>query len=217
MGRCRIKRLGTMTQLEFFQNALANSVEILINTEAHVISHLKWLIEQKRNAIEKMAKGNVFNSDDICKFDDWEQVGIPHNAEIKVVAVDSEFRNYDIVSRLKSADRDWFNNVFSINVIFMRDPEPILKSKAKMTDNEKSILKRMVDYYNLKEYNPSGEKLLRLNRDLKELKHKYNMAFKYQWNYGFNEIIDKDILKYGIRSDNVTITKSRKNEDEDDD
>ena len=89
-----------MTQLEFFQNALANSVEILLNTEAHVISHLKWLIEQKRDAIEKMAKGNVFNSDDICRFDSWEQTGIPHNVELKVVAVDSEFRDYDIIEKI---------------------------------------------------------------------------------------------------------------------
>ena len=206
-----------MTQLEFFQNALANSVEILLNTEAHVISHLKWLIEQKRDAIEKMAKGNVFNSDDICRFDSWEQTGIPHNVELKVVAVDSEFRDYDIIEKLKSSDRNWFRNLFQIKVVFLRNPEDVLKSKAKLTDTEKSILKQMVDYYNLKEYQPKGEKLLRLNRDLKDLKHKYNMAFKYEWSYGFNEALDKDILKYGLRTGRVTITKPRKDEDEEDD
>ena len=203
-----------MTQLEFFQNALANSAEVLLNYEAHVISHLKWIVEQKRDAIEKMSKGNVFNSDDICDFKDWEQEGIPHNTEFKVVAVDSEINTYSIVSMLKSTDRNLFKNLFQINVVFLRNPEDVLKSKAKLTNDEKIILKQMVGYYTLKEYRKDGENLIRLNRGLRYLKHKYNMAFRYEWSYGFNEAIDKNLLTRGLRIDSVTITKPRKDDDE---
>ena len=205
-----------MKQIEFFQNALANSVEILLNTETHVQAHLKWLIESKRCAIEKMAMGNVFNSDALCDYDEWEQRGLEHDTDMKVVAVFSAFSNYDLIGKLKSREKNWITNLFEIKVVFMRDPEPILKSKAKLTEMEKGILKDMSNYYQLKVYQPDGEKVLKLNQDLKYLKHKYNMAFSYSWCYGFDDILDKDFLSYGIRAKKLSITK-RRNDDDDDD
>ena len=134
-----------MNQLEFFQEALTNSVEILINTEAHVMSHLKWIAEEKRAAVEKMAKGKIFNYDDIGSPDDPEQSGIEHNVDMKVVAVNSQLNEYNIIRALKCSNRSWLDSLFSINVVFLRDPEPLLKSKAKLTVREANILKKMSD------------------------------------------------------------------------
>lgn len=202
-----------MKQIEFFQNALANSVEILLNAEAHVQSHLKWLIESKRQAIEYMAKGNVFNSDDICDFEELSQRGIEHNVEMKAVAIFSEPYSIDIISRLKYRERNWFSNLFDIKVVFLRDPGPILASKAKLTKEEKKILKVLLDYYQDDRKYPNGQKILDLSHSLWILKHKYNMAFFYSWSYGFNEVLDKDFLLPGIRVNNTVITKRRNNQE----
>ena len=205
-----------MKQIEFFQNALANSVEILLNTEAQVQSHLKWLIESKRQAIENMAKGNVFNSDDICDFEDFGQRGIEHNVEMKAVAIFSEPCDRDIISRLKYRERNWFSNLFDIKVVFLRDPGPILASRAKLTKEEKKILKDLLDYYQDDRKYPNGQKILDLSRSLSYLKHKYNMAFYYSWSYGFKEVLDKDFLLPGIRVNNTAITKRRNNQEVED-
>ena len=198
-----------MKQIDFFQNALANSVEILLNTEAQVQSHLKWLIESKRQAIENMAKGNVFNSDDICDFEDFRQRDIEHNVEMKAVAIFSEPCSSDIISRLKCRERNWFSNLFDIKVVFLRDPGPILASRAKLTKEEKKILKVLLDYYQNDRKYPNGQQILDLSHSLWCLKHKYNMAFYCSWSYGFNEVLDKDFLLHGLRVDNTSITKRR--------
>lgn len=203
-----------MKQVEFFQNALANSVEILLNTEAQVRSHLTWLIESKRQAIENMAKGNVFNSDELCNFDKWDQQGIEHNVDMKVVAVTSVYSDYDIISSLKRRGKNWIEYLFEIKVVFMRDPAPVLSSKAKLTTEEKSILKWMNEYYREKIYEPDGDRIMELNRRLTGLKHKYNMAFTYEWKYDFNDIIDKDFLVYGLRANGLIITDRQEQDDD---
>ena len=181
-----------MKQVEFFQNALANSVEILLNTEAQVRSHLTWL----------------------SNFDKWGQQGIEHNVDMKVVAVTSVYSDYDIISSLKRRGKNWIEYLFEIKVVFMRDPAPVLSSKAKLTTEEKSILKRMNEYYSEKFYEPDGDSIMELNRRLTGLKHKYNMAFTYEWKYDFNDIIDKDFLVYGLRANGLSITARQKQDDD---
>lgn len=205
-----------MKQIELFQNALANSVETLINAEAQVRSHLKWLVEQKRIAIQRRSLGKVFNSDDICVQRQLPKIG--HNVKMKVVAIGSEIKRDLYADRFKCCGKyDYFYELFDINIFFMRNPAPILDSKSRLTDREKSILKSMLKYYELSYPEPDTEMLRQLSEELRMLKHGYNMVVRYQWGYNFNDILNEDILKEGLQANNVSITDSPGNDDDDDD
>lgn len=203
-----------MKQIELFQNALASSVETLINAEAQVRSHLKWLVEQKRIAIQRRSLGKVFNSDDICV--QRQQIG--HNVRMKVVAIGSEIKRDLYVDRFKCCGKyDYLSELFYINIFFMRNPAPLLDSKSRLTDREKSILKSMLKYYEFDYQEPDTEELRQLSNELRMLKHGYDMVVRHQWGYNFNDILNEDILKEGLQVNNVSITDSPGNDDDDDD
>lgn len=192
-----------MKQIEFFQNALANSVETLINAEAQVMSHLDWLARQKRKAIIQMTSGEVFNTYDIFN----------HNKlstdEMKIVDVEVHLDNNDIVNRLRN-DNYYPDFLFFITVTFLCDPSKILNSKAKLTDKEESILKSMRRCYQLLDLAPEKD-LFGLNRQLIELKHGYDMVESASYYYRFNEIFDKDFIKRGLMVNGIKITKNSNN------
>lgn len=193
-----------MNQFEFFRNAFANSAELLLNTEAHMISHLKWIAETKRQAIEKMAYGNEFNSDDICDFSEWGAKGIPHDTMMKVVKVDVELIFYLLSDTLRCLDEQ----LFSIEVFFMCDPDTILKSKARLTKEEERVLKEMREYY-INGRDKDTEHLRELISDLEDLKPKYRICYNPIWSYGFEQIMEDDFLEEGLLANDVMITKKQ--------
>lgn len=198
-----------MTQLGFFQKALANSVEILLNTEAHVISHLRWLAESKRRAIAAVAIGKDFNSDDLCDYDMWEHSYLKSNTMMRVVGVVCDINSYYLVDALKSTQRGIFNSAMTLKVNFMRNPDEILQSKAELTADEKRYLKKMKHFYKNSEYNDYHEffEMQNTNRDLRNLKHHYNILLTQEWQYNFDDVLDDDFLSNGIRSERVTIVE----------
>lgn len=197
-----------MKQFEFFRNAFANSAELLLNTEAHMMSHLKWIAETKRQAVEKMAYGNEFNSDDICDFDDWDQKDIPHDTMMKVVKVKVGRTAYFLIDMLKSRRNDWGGELFDIEVFFMCDPDTILKSKARLTKEEERVLKEMRGYY-INGRDKDTSHLRELISDLKDLKHKYRICFDLTWSYGFDQIMEEDFLENGLLANGVVITRKQ--------
>lgn len=186
-----------MEQIDFFRNALANSVELLLNTEAHVRSHLNWIAETKRLAIESKLYGKAFNSDDICNYEDWEQKGIPRDTMMKVVNVEVYESVYDIISALKSRSKSWAGELFSVNVFFMCDPDTLLKSRARLTKEEERVLKEMRKFY-ISGRDGNARVLDELIRDLRGLKHKYEICFSLTWRYGFADIMKEDFLERGL-------------------
>ena len=196
-----------MKQIEFFQKALANSVEILLNTEAQVTSHLRWLAETKRLAIERATKDKEFNSDDICDYDEWSQANMARDKMMRVVGVGSALNDYNLVELLKARGRGLFGKTMTLYVFFMRNPDEILQSKAKLTPDEKTYLKKMKYYYDHRDHNGHQERseMSETNQSLRELKHKYNILLKLEWQYNFNDVISDNFLTKGIRAGNVTI------------
>lgn len=197
-----------MNQMELFKNALTRSVESLLNAEAQVRNHIRWLAETKRYNVEKLALNNIYNSDDICDFNTWTQKGIEHNANMKVVAVCAEMEDWNIIGKIKGREND-INDLFEIRILFLCDPRPNLSSKKKLTDIEKSILKKMLDKYERPSYGPSSDcrEIMDLNRSLNTLKHGYNMAFVGKWSFGLSEILSERFENIRLQIQNVTICK----------
>lgn len=196
-----------MRQLEFFQKALANSVEILLNTHAQVLSHLQWLAGSKSLAIEKATKDLEFNSDDLCDYDEWSQSNMARDTMMRVVGVKSYLNDFDLVGSLRSRSRGMFSKAMTLTVYFMRDPDEILKSKAKLTDDEKIYLKMMKHLYDNRERNDASDfqNMVETNRWLRDLKHKYNILLTLEWGFSFDDMISDDFMNNGIRTKRVTI------------
>lgn len=196
-----------MTQLGFFQKALANSVEILLNTEAHVISHLRWLAESKRMAIAAAAIGKDFNSDDICDYDKLAHSYLKRNTMMRVVGVMCDINCYELNGWFKSRERGMFH-AMTLKVNFMRNPDEILQSKAELTADEKRYLKKMKHFYENSEYNDYYfYEMQSTNINLCNLKHHYNILLTQEWQYNFDDVLDDDFLSNGIRSKRVTIVE----------
>lgn len=195
-----------MNQVELFRNALMRSVESLLNAETQVRSHIEWFAEMKRSKIEKAVLCKTFNSDDICDYYGWQRKDIEHNVEMKAVAVRTIKSDWGLISKLRSADSTT-DGLFDIRIVFLRNPRPILDSKVKLTDNEKSILKKMRDIYDspLGGKNADHEKLMRANIDLHELKHHYQMAFEGTWSFTLSDIIDEFFPNVRLKIRNESI------------
>lgn len=197
-----------MTQLGFFQKALANSVEILLNTEAHVLSHLQWLAESKRRAIAAAAIGKDFNSDDICDYDKLAHSYLKRNTMMRVVGVVCEINCDYLTEWFKSRKCEEAMNPMTLKVNFMQNPDEILQSKAELTADEKRYLKKMKNLYENSENNDYNfYEMLSTNIDLRNLKHHHNILLTQEWQYNFNDVLSDDFLSKGIRLKRVTIVE----------
>lgn len=178
---------------------LANAAERLLNAEAEVLSVLRWMADKKREAItEKVAK-STFKAKDLTS-SNWRVEYLNPEAEMKIVAVESKITDYFLTDFIRDVDTRRYSNLVTLSIYFMQDPDDYLKSKKKLTDAEKKILRELKEYYDVKYINRNdGNKMDKLNSELIALKHGISIVTYAEWEYSLDKLLSDNFLFSGLR------------------
>ena len=193
------------TNIKYNQQMLSNAVESLVNAEAAVMAHLKWIGEKKRLAVIDRIKDSTYKAYNLTS-GDWRERGIDPAAQMKPINVDVSFANHNIVNRVKENKKENWGGLITLSITFMQDPEVFLGSKKKLTDVEKKLLKDLKRIYDNGDihYN-RNEKICEINSTLRDLKHNINVVIYAQWSFTLDTILTTDFLLYGLRTDKIDL------------
>lgn len=187
-----------MDHIEFLQKGLADAANNLVNAESALQRYCRILANAKCLVIGKKLIGKDFKAIDIVDRTSWETDGIKLDAMMRATIVNADLQSCYSVSVVYEGP-----TMIKLTVTFQRDPDELLKSRARLTDAEKDILKEMRGYYRLEYAQPDDKTVKELNRKLKKLKHNYNMVCRLTWNYSFNDIINSGFLTNGICTNKI--------------
>lgn len=193
------------TNIKYNQQMLSNAVESLVNAEAAVMSHLKWIGEKKRLAVIDSIKDSTYKAYNLTS-GAWYEKGIDPAAQMKPINVDVSLANHNIVNRIKENKKENWGGLITLNITFMQDPETFLGSKRKLTDMEKKLLKDLKRIYDKSDihYN-RDEKAYEINSTLRDLKHNINVVIHAQWSFTLDTILTTDFLLYGLKTDKIDL------------
>ena len=148
-----------------------------------------------------MLIGNEYPAAALVSHDSWDGERCA-GASFKAVCV---YKNNYYYSDLKDAVCDGGDELFSITVVFMRDPNPLLANPALYTDKEKEYLQRFVKPYSVEDGKNQDKEQMeneldRCTWDLYRLKHKYYMKFELRWSFGLDDVTSPGFLTNGLRA-----------------
>lgn len=189
-----------------FQNALVSSCEKTLAGYNESLALLERIAKLKANAVKYKTLGIEYDCDVLISNSRWS--GDTYQAKkgykFKSVAIKTYLREYQTKSLFDGNGDDDYG-LFSLSILFLRDPSPILEKKD-LTSTEKDVLKQLAKEYNkdhdYKYYDPEKafERIHDLNYRLKEMKNKYDVTIELCWNFNFENITDSDFLTSGLRA-----------------
>ena len=194
-----------MTKLEMLQNALVSSCEKTLAGYNESLALLERIAKLKANAVKYKTLGVEYDCDALISNSRWN--GDSYSAKkgytFKSVAIKTSLREYQTKYLFDGNGDD--NGLFSLSILFLRDPSPILEKKD-LTSTEKDVLKQLAKEYNkdhdYQYYDPEKafERIHDLNYRLKEMKNKHDVTIELCWNFNFEDITDSDFLTSGLRA-----------------
>ena len=195
-----------MTELKMFQNALVSSCEKTFAGYNESLALLERIAKLKANAVKHKTLGVEYDCDALISNSRWNGDSYPTKKghKFKSVAIKTYSREYHTRS-LFEGNGDGAYGLFSLSILFLRDPSPILEKKD-LTSTEKDVLKQLAKEYNkdhdYQYYDPEKafERIHDLNYRLKEMKNKYDVTIELCWNFNFEDITDSDFLTSGLRA-----------------
>lgn len=185
--------------MKFYQNALSESAKMLINSEAQIKSHVNQLGKLRAESLGKQIIGKEFPVDALlesCKDcqGEYEKVGY------KAVHVDADFNSWNLLDSIRNN-----SSILTISVVFVRDPDVILKSNIKLTDLEKKLLRKLRRYYAvspgrnsrwftcLDVANPGDQ--------LPDLRNSIHAVIRLYWKCSLEQLLSEDFLTRGIKAE----------------
>jgi hypothetical protein len=190
--------------VRFYQDALSESVKTLLNSEAQLQQYVIQLGNLKVKKLSEQIIGREFPIHALLSsrktYDgEYEATGY------KAVHIDICTEKWDLLNKVKEN-----GSLLTLSIAFLRDPSVIINSKQKLTDKEKEILRSLKRYYNI---NPkhnatwfSGSEVIKLGRNLSDLKHHIYATVELSWNYSLEKLLSSSYLTNGIRAEqNLTI------------
>lgn len=195
-----------METIEFYQKAFADSVQKMMDANAQVYEYLRRLMYMKENYVAKKIIGREYSA--LALIDSLKHWRCTYeDVPFKCIGMDSVVYNSSLYSAM--CDN---SSIIEFEVRFMRDPDTILKSRMKLTEREKQILKKMKDDFwhtnesRLPLTKDYGE-LSRLHNELCGLKHRIGMVIECSWYYSFNELMDENFLTDGLKAQKSLFSK----------
>lgn len=190
-----------MERQELIQNMLVNSTERLINAAAEVQNNIKWLLNIKGSLILKKTKDKEYKAGDLLAGkESWSYKYINKEAMMKLVFLYSSIDNY-YLGHLTTTERH--RNIINLNMFFMQDPDKILKSKAKLTEAEKIILREMKEYYDASYLDVN--RIYTLDSRLVALKHRYSLVYNPSWGFTLDDLLKPNFLDMKLTCGSVII------------
>ena len=195
-----------MTKLEMFQNALVSSCEKTLAGYNESLALLERIAKLKANAVKYKTLGIEYDCDVLISNSRWngDSYSAKKGYKFKSVAIKTSIKDYNTRCLFEgSGDENY--GLFSLSILFLRDPSPILEKKD-LTSTEKDVLKQLAKEYNkdhdYQYYDPEKafERIHDLNYRLKEMKNKYDVTIELCWNFNFENITDSDFLTSGLRA-----------------
>ena len=194
-----------MTKLEMFQNALVSSCEKTLAGYNESLALLERIAKLKANVVKYKTLGVEYDCDALISNSRWngDSYSAKKGYKFKSVAIKTSLREYQTKYLFDGNGDD--NGLFSLSILFLRDPSPILEKKD-LTSTEKDVLKQLAKEYNkdhdYQYYDPEKafERIHDLNYRLKEMKNKYDVTIELCWNFGFENITDSDFLTSGLKA-----------------
>ena len=195
-----------MTELEMFQNALVSSCEKTFAGYNESLALLERIAKLKANAVKHKILEAEYDCDVLISNSRWngDSYSAKKGYKFKSVAIKTSVREYH-TRCLFEGNSDSSYGLFSLSILFLRDPSPILEKKD-LTSTEKDVLKQLAKEYNkdhdYQYYDPEEafERIHDLNYRLKEMKNKYDVTIELCWNFGFENITDSDFLTSGLKA-----------------
>ena len=195
-----------MTELEMFQNALVSSCEKTLAGYNESLALLKRIAKLKANAVKHKTLGVEYDCDALISNSRWngDSYSAKKGYKFKSVAIKTFVSDYNTKYFFEGYRSDDYG-LFSLSILFLRDPSPILEKKD-LTSTEKDVLKQLAKEYNkdhdYQYYDPEKafERIHDLNYRLKEMKNKYDVTIELCWNFSFENITDGDFLTSGLRA-----------------
>lgn len=189
-----------------FQNALVSSCEKTLAGYNESLALLERIAKLKANAVKYKTLGVEYDCDALISNNRWNgDVYLTKKGyKFKSVAIKTSVNDYN-TRCLFDGSRDNDYGLFSLSILFLRDPSPILEKKD-LTSTEKDVLKQLAKEYNkdhdYKYYDPEKafERIHDLNYRLKEMKNKYDVTIELCWYFDFENITDSDFLTSGLRA-----------------
>lgn len=189
-----------MAQVEqqFYQESFRKAVEQYMTAHANCRYMAEKLMELKRQTISKKLFGKEFSLDELYSDSNWRYSYYDSMVKYKAVKITTDNR-MEFNSDICSICRNSYDYTANLRVFFLRNPQPLLDSKAKPTGVEKALLKKL-----LREYNYNDEKYVHTNilddthRELQDLKHKYNMLVSLEWSWHFEDMLADDFFLKGL-------------------
>lgn len=194
-----------MTKLEMLQNALVSSCEKTLAGYNESLALLERIVKLKANVVKYKTLGIEYDCDALISNSRWngDSYQAKKGYKFKSVAIKTSLREYQTRYLFDGNGDD--NGMFSLSILFLRDPSPILEKKD-LTSTEKDVLKQLAKEYNkdhdYQYYDPEKafERIHDLNYRLKEMKNKYDVTIELCWNFNFEDITDSDFLTSGLRA-----------------
>lgn len=188
-----------METIEFYQKALADSAQKMMDANAQVYEYMRRLMYLRENYIAKKIIGREYPALDLIdSLKHWECTY--ENVPFKCIGMDYTCYNSSMYSAM--CDN---SSMIELEIRFMRDPDVLLKSRLKLTEREKQLLKKMKDdfwhtYEGRLPLTKNYDELSRLHNELCGLKHRIGMVIECSWYYDFSKLMDKDFLINGLRA-----------------
>ena len=187
-----------------FQNALVSSCEKTFAGYNESLALLERIAKLKANAVKHKTLGVEYDCDALISNNRWSSYPAKKGYKFKSVAIKTSIKDYN-TRCLFEGSGDENCGLFSLSILFLRDPSPILEKKD-LTSTEKDVLKQLAKEYNkdhdYQYYDPEKafERIQDLNYRLKEMKNKYDVTIELCWNFSFENITDSDFLTLGLRA-----------------
>lgn len=185
--------------MKLYQEALSESAKELFNSEAQVLNYVTQLGTFKVKKLSEQIVGKNYPSHFLLR-SYKTYCGEYEKVDYKAVHVDFRIYDYNILRSIRDDE-----SILSISAVFVRDPDVILDSKLKLTDAEKRILRKLKEYYKVKDASGSrwfkNSEVENLESDLSSLKHHIHAVIPLYWTYSLKDILSEDFPIKGIKAE----------------
>lgn len=185
--------------IKFYQEALSESTKALLNSSAQVLSHIEQLGEYKASDIASHIVGREYSIDSLVSSRET-YYGKYEDVPYKAVHVDSKVHRWNLVSTVMEN-----STLLTISVVFLRDPEVILSSRLKLTNEERKLLRKLREYYHVSEgHNSSwysGSTVVNIGSKLSELKHHICAVVELPWSFSMKRLLSSSFSIGSIKAE----------------
>lgn len=188
-----------MNPIRIAQQGLEEAMQKSIEAAGAMVRFTQIIAKAKEAYVKEKLMGEEFLCDDLLEPGkdtyEWKYEDFKDHV-FKVVAVKTEVDSWEA---RKSYDGGACK-LFTLNIAFLRDPDEILNSKMKLTTCEIKLLKELNNYYGRNWGYRDYDDLVEIQRNLRELKHNFNLLITSYWSFPFDTITQDGFVEYGLRA-----------------